>query len=241
MSKAKTDTSSQIQSFIPTCRAEMQARGWDELDVLFISGDAYVDHPSFGVPLLARLLEAKGWRVGIIAQPDWRDPEAFRAMGPPRLCVAVSSGAMDSMVNHYTAAKKVRNDDAYTPGGRAGARPNRALIAYTAAVKGALKGVPVVIGGIEASLRRLAHYDYWSNKVRRSTAGAALRPLPGYPELHGSVRYLSAVNSFPLLPLWSTTAPPMPLPLPGWSITGINAWCRNMPDAGLWSIRLPRR
>jgi len=168
MSKVKPEISITERNFIPTCRADMQARGWDELDVLFISGDAYVDHPSFGVPLLARLLEAKGWRVGIIAQPDWRNPEAFRVMGSPRLCVAVSSGAMDSMVNHYTAAKKVRNDDAYTPGGRAGARPNRALIAYTAAVKGALKGVPVVIGGIEASLRRLAHYDYWSNKVRRS-------------------------------------------------------------------------
>jgi len=168
MSKVKTDISIPQRSFIPTTRAEMQARGWDELDVLFISGDAYVDHPSFGIPLLARVLEAKGWRVGIIAQPDWKDPAAFQVMGAPRLCVAISSGAMDSMVNHYTAAKKVRNDDAYTPGGRAGARPNRAIIAYTAGVKGALKGVPVVIGGIEASLRRLAHYDYWSNKVRRS-------------------------------------------------------------------------
>ncbi|MCA1797623.1 MAG: YgiQ family radical SAM protein [Geobacteraceae bacterium] len=168
MSRAKTDNVAQSKYFIPTTRAEMQARRWDELDVLFVSGDAYVDHPSFGVPLLARVLEAKGWRVGIIAQPDWNDPAAFQVMGSPRLCVAISSGAMDSMVNHYTAAKKVRNDDAYTPGGRAGKRPNRAIIAYTAAVKGALKGVPVIIGGIEASLRRLAHYDYWSNKVRRS-------------------------------------------------------------------------
>ena len=154
--------------FIPTNTHEMQARGWDELDVLFVSGDAYIDHPAFGVPLLARLLESKGWRVGIIAQPDWRDPGAFQVMGRPRLCVAISSGAMDSMVNHYTAAKKVRNDDAYTPGGRAGARPDRALIAYTAAVKGVFKGVPVLIGGIEASLRRLAHYDYWNDRVRRS-------------------------------------------------------------------------
>ena len=146
----------------------MAARGWDELDVLFISGDAYIDHPAFGVPLLARLLEAAGYRVGILAQPDWRNPEALRAMGRPRLFVAISAGAMDSMVSHYTAAKKVRNDDAYTPGGVSGARPNRALIAYTAAVKGALKGVPVIIGGIEGSLRRLAHYDYWDNAVRRS-------------------------------------------------------------------------
>ena len=154
--------------FIPTCRAEMAARGWDELDILFISGDAYVDHPAFGVPLLARLLEAEGYRVGIIAQPDWRDQEAFTGMGRPRLFAAVSAGAMDSMVNHYTAAKKRRNDDAYTPGNRAGARPNRAVIAYVAALKGAFRGLPVIIGGIEASLRRLAHYDYWDDAVRRS-------------------------------------------------------------------------
>ncbi|RLB64726.1 MAG: YgiQ family radical SAM protein, partial [Deltaproteobacteria bacterium] len=146
----------------------MEQRGWDELDVLFVTGDAYIDHPAFGTPLLARLLEAEGFRVGILAQPNWRDPEAFKIMGRPRLFAAISAGSMDSMVNHYTAAKKVRNDDAYTPGGHAGARPNRAVIAYTAAVKGAFKGLPTVIGGIEASLRRLAHYDYWSNKVRRS-------------------------------------------------------------------------
>jgi len=149
-------------------RQEMQARGWDELDILFVSGDAYVDHPAFGIPLLARVLEADGYRVGILAQPDWRDPAVWQVMGRPRLFAAISAGAMDSMVNHYTAAKKVRNNDAYTPGGRAGTRPNRALIAYTAAIKGALKGVPVIIGGIEASLRRLAHYDYWDNTVRRS-------------------------------------------------------------------------
>lgn len=154
--------------FLPTSRKEMDQRGWDELDVLFVSGDAYIDHPAFGTPLLARLLEAKGYRVGILAQPDWRDPEAFKVMGRPRLFAAISAGAMDSMVNHYTAAKKIRRDDAYTPGGQAGARPNRAVIAYTAAVKGAFKQLPTVIGGIEASLRRLAHYDYWSDSVRRS-------------------------------------------------------------------------
>lgn len=146
----------------------MTAHGWDELDILFVTGDAYVDHPSFGTPLLARLLEANGFRVGILAQPDWRNLDAFRIMGRPRLCAAISAGAMDSMVNHYTAAKKIRRDDAYTPGGQAGARPNRAVIAYTAAIKGAFKGLPTVIGGIEASLRRLAHYDYWDDKVRRS-------------------------------------------------------------------------
>jgi len=146
----------------------MDQRGWDQLDVLFVSGDAYVDHPAFGVPLLARLLEAEGFRVGILAQPDWRNPQAMQAMGRPRLFAAVSAGAMDSMVNHYTAAKKLRRNDAYTPGGRSGSRPNRAVIAYTSALKGAFKGLPVVIGGIEASLRRLAHYDYWSDSVRRS-------------------------------------------------------------------------
>jgi len=156
------------QLFLPTNREEMQLRGWDELDILLVNGDAYVDHPAFGAALLGRLLEAEGYRVGMLAQPDWQNRDALTVMGRPRLFAAVSAGAMDSMVNHYTAAKKVRNDDAYTPGGKAGARPNRATIAYTAAVKGAFKGLPVLIGGIEASLRRLAHYDYWSNKVRRS-------------------------------------------------------------------------
>src|SRR5210317_1380863 len=146
----------------------MIERGWDQLDVLFVTGDAYIDHPSFGTSLLARLLEDEGLRVGILAQPDWRNVEGFKVMGQPRLFAAISAGAMDSMVNHYTAAKKVRNDDAYTPGGQSGARPNRAVIAYTAAVKGAFKGLPTIIGGLEASLRRLAHYDYWDNKVRRS-------------------------------------------------------------------------
>ena len=146
----------------------MMNRGWDELDVLFVTGDAYIDHPAFGTPLLARLLEDAGYRVGILAQPDWKDPEALQLMGRPRLFAAISAGAMDSMVNHYTAARRLRSDDAYTPGGIAGKRPNRAVIAYTAAVKGAFKGLPTIIGGIEASLRRLAHYDYWDDKVRRS-------------------------------------------------------------------------
>lgn len=155
-------------NFLPTDHAEMQAHGWDELDILFITGDAYIDHPAFGTPLLARLLESEGYRVGIIAQPDWKNPESLKVMGRPRLFAAISAGAMDSLVNHYTAAKKIRRDDAYTPGGVAGKRPNRAVIAYTAAVKGAFKGLPTVIGGIEASLRRMAHYDYWDDKVRRS-------------------------------------------------------------------------
>lgn len=159
---------STLKAFLPTTKEEMALRHWKELDVLFISGDAYIDHPAFGVPLLARLLERSGYRVGIIAQPDWKNPDSFKVMGRPRLYAAISAGAMDSMVNHYTAAKKIRSNDAYTPGGVAGKRPNRAVIAYTAALKGAFKGLPTIIGGIEASLRRLAHYDYWSDKVRRS-------------------------------------------------------------------------
>ena len=154
--------------FIPTTQDELRKRGWDELDIIFVNGDAYIDHPAFGVPLLARWLEAHGFRVGIIAQPDWRSKEAFMALGRPRLFFAVSAGAMDSMVAHYTPARKLRHDDAYTPGNRHGARPNRASMVYTSRLKEAYKDVPVVIGGIEASLRRFAHYDFWENKVRRS-------------------------------------------------------------------------
>ncbi len=155
-------------SFIPTTRAEMKQRGWSELDVVFVSGDAYIDHPAFGVPLLARWLESKGYRVGIIAQPDWKSKEAFMTLGRPQLCFAVSAGAMDSMVAHYTPARKLRHDDAYTPGNRHGSRPNRATIIYTGRLKEAYRDVPVILGGIEASLRRFAHYDYWEDKVRRS-------------------------------------------------------------------------
>ena len=154
--------------YLTTTRAEMLQRNWDELDVIFVSGDAYIDHPAFGVPLLARWLESYGFKVGIIAQPDWRSKESFMILGKPRLFFAVSAGAMDSMVAHYTPARKLRHDDAYTPGNLHGARPNRATIIYTSRLKEAYKGVPVIIGGIEASLRRFAHYDFWENKVRRS-------------------------------------------------------------------------
>lgn len=155
-------------AFLPTTREEALRRGWPELDVIFVTGDAYVDHPAFGVPLLARLLESSGFRVGIIAQPDWRSREPFMALGRPRLFFAVAAGAMDSMVAHYTPAKKLRRDDAYTPGNRHGARPNRAVIVYTSRLKEAFRDVPVVIGGIEASMRRYAHYDFWEDRVRRS-------------------------------------------------------------------------
>jgi uncharacterized radical SAM protein YgiQ len=146
----------------------MQARGWDEIDVVFVSGDAYVDHPSFANGLLARLLEAAGFRVAVLAQPDWRTCEPWREFGRPRLCFGVSAGNMDSMINHYTANRKVRNDDAYSPDGRIGRRPDRATLAYCQRSREAYPGVPVVAGGVEASLRRIAHYDYWSDTVRRS-------------------------------------------------------------------------
>jgi uncharacterized radical SAM protein YgiQ len=153
---------------LPATRAEMEARGWDVVDVVFVTGDAYVDHPSFANGILARVLEAAGFRVAVLAQPDWRSAEPWRAFGRPRLFFAVSAGNMDSLINHYTANKKVRNDDAYSPGGRIGLRPDRATLPYCQRAREAFPGVPVIAGGVEASLRRLAHYDYWSDTVRRS-------------------------------------------------------------------------
>jgi len=153
---------------LPMTRDEMRDRGWDEVDIVFVTGDAYVDHPSFAMALLGRLLESEGFRVAIVSQPDWRNCEAWRTFGRPRLFFAISAGNMDSMLNHYTANRKVRNDDAYSPGGKIGLRPDRATLAYCQRAREAYKGVPVIAGGVEASLRRLAHYDYWSDKVRRS-------------------------------------------------------------------------
>jgi uncharacterized radical SAM protein YgiQ len=153
---------------LPTSRTEMEARGWDAVDVVLVSGDAYVDHPSFANGLIARLLEAAGFRVAVLAQPDWSSCEPWRQFGRPRLCFGVSAGNMDSMINHYTANRKVRNDDAYSPDGAIGRRPDRATLAYCQRSREAFPGVPVVAGGVEASLRRLAHYDYWSDTVRRS-------------------------------------------------------------------------
>ncbi len=153
---------------LPMTPDEAAARGWDTVDVVFVTGDAYVDHPSFAMALLGRVLEAEGFRVAILSQPDWRSCDAWRTFGRPRLCFAVSAGNMDSMLNHYTANRKVRNDDAYSPGGRIGRRPDRATLAYCQRAREAYRGVPIIAGGVEASLRRLAHYDYWSDKVRRS-------------------------------------------------------------------------
>jgi uncharacterized radical SAM protein YgiQ len=154
--------------FLPVCREDMSVRGWDECDFVFVSGDAYVDHPSFAAALLGRLLELHGYKVGIIPQPDVTKKESFMVLGRPHLAFLVSAGAMDSMVSNYTANNKPRSEDAYAHGGEAGHRPDRALITYTAKIREAYKGVAVIIGGIEASLRRLTHYDYWSDKVRRS-------------------------------------------------------------------------
>jgi uncharacterized radical SAM protein YgiQ len=154
--------------FLPMSREEMDALGWDQCDVILVTGDAYVDHPSFGMAIVGRVLEAQGFRVGIIAQPDWRSTADFEALGAPALFFGVTAGNMDSMVNRYTADKRVRSDDAYTPGGAAGRRPDRSVIVYSQRVREAFPDIPIVIGGIEASLRRIAHYDYWQEKVRRS-------------------------------------------------------------------------
>lgn len=155
-------------SFLPVCRADMEARGWEQLDFLYIVGDAYVDHPSFGHAIISRVLESYGYKVGIISLPNWRNTDDFLKMGKPRLGVLVSAGNIDSMVNHYTASKKRRSDDAYAPGNKAGQRPDRATIAYCNRVREAFGKIPILIGGVEASLRRFAHYDYWDDKVRRS-------------------------------------------------------------------------
>ncbi len=156
------------KDFLPINREDMKKRGWEELDFLYICGDAYVDHPSFGHAIISRVLESHGYKVGICAQPDWHSIDDFVKMGRPRLGVLVSAGNIDSMVNHYTAAKKKRRDDAYSPGGKAGKRPDRATIVYCNRIREAFGTIPILIGGVEASLRRFAHYDYWDDKVRRS-------------------------------------------------------------------------
>lgn len=157
-----------IHDYLPMNRAEMNIHGWNQCDFVYVSGDAYVDHPSFGHAIITRLLEAHGYRVGIIAQPDWKDPESIRVLGEPRLGFFVSGGNMDSMVNHYSVSKKRRQQDSYTPGGVMGKRPDYATIVYCNLIRSVYKRIPIVIGGIEASLRRLAHYDYWSDRLKHS-------------------------------------------------------------------------
>ncbi|MBM4209457.1 MAG: YgiQ family radical SAM protein [Gammaproteobacteria bacterium] len=157
-----------VAPFLPMSRAEMDALGWDSCDVIVVTGDAYVDHPSFGMAIIGRLLEAQGFRVGIIAQPDWQSADPFKALGKPNLFFGITAGNMDSMVNRYTSDRRMRSDDAYTPNGEGGKRPDRSVIVYAQRAREAYADVPIVIGGIEASLRRIAHFDYWSEKVRRS-------------------------------------------------------------------------
>ncbi len=157
-----------VAPFLPMCRAEMDALGWDSCDIIVVTGDAYVDHPSFGMAIIGRLLEAQGFRVGIISQPDWQSADPFRVLGKPNLFFGITAGNMDSMVNRYTSDRRIRSDDAYTPGGEGGKRPDRSVIVYSQRAREAYADVPIVIGGIEASLRRIAHFDYWSEKVRRS-------------------------------------------------------------------------
>src|SRR5689334_14740410 len=163
--------------FLPTNRAEMRERGWDEVDIAIVSGDAYVDHPAFGPPLIARFLEGRGFKVGIIPQPDWHSAEPFKVLGKPRLFFGVAAGNLDSMLNRLTAQKKNRSEDQYSPGGRTSCRPDRATIVYAQRCREAYPDVPIVLGGIEASLRRIAHYDYWSDKVRRSILADAKADL----------------------------------------------------------------
>ena len=167
-SKAKQPFPDEGMSFLPLSRAEMDARGWDAPDFVYVTGDAYVDHPSFGVAIISRVLESKGFRVAILSQPDYKSCDAFKTYGKPRLGFLVTSGNIDSMVAHYTAAKKKRSYDYYSPGGKPGRRPDRAVIVYCNRIREAYGDVPIIIGGLEASLRRFAHYDYWDNKVRRS-------------------------------------------------------------------------
>ena len=156
------------QTFLPLSRKDMEARGWDQVDFAYIIGDAYVDHPSFGHAVISRVLESRGYRVGIISQPDWRNPASIDVFGRPRLGFLVSAGNMDSMVNHYSVSKKKRKTDAYTPGGEMGKRPDYACVVYGNLIRQTYRDVPVILGGIEASLRRLAHYDYWSDRLKRS-------------------------------------------------------------------------
>lgn len=203
----------------------MARRGWDFYDFLLITGDAYVDHPSFGPAIIGRVLEAEGYRVAVLSQPDWRRPEAFSALGRPRLGVLISGGNLDSMVAHYTAAKKRRHDDAYSPGRKAGLRPDRATIVYSNRVREVFGDIPIVIGGLEASLRRFAHYDYWEDKVRRSILFDAQADLLTYGMGETASREIAArlASGTPvgeITDVRGAHAPPSPtpahVPTPSW-------------------------
>ncbi len=225
-------TNAPRNSFLPTTASEMRQRGWDQVDFVYVCGDAYVDHPSFGMSIITRMLEANGYKVGIICQPDWKNLPSVQVFGQPRLGFMVSAGNMDSLVNHYTVARKRRHFDAYSPGGKAFLRPDRATIVYAGLIRKAYKEVPIIIGGIEASLRRLAHYDYWSDRPRRSilldsgadllcygmgersivevadalNAGLAIQDITFIDGTVYRTRSLDAVYDYHLLPCWEKIA-----------------------------------
>ena len=185
-----------IHDYLPVCREDMDRCGWDACDFVYVSGDAYVDHPSFGPAIISRLLEARGYKVGIIAQPDWKNPESIQILGKPRLGFLVSAGNMDSMVNHYSVSKKRRQQDSYTPGGVMGKRPDYATVVYCNLIRSVYKDAAIIVGGIEASLRRLAHYDYWSNKLKRSILLDSQADLISYGMgEHSIVEIADALNS----------------------------------------------
>ena len=208
--------------FLPMTREEMRAQGIDQLDFVYVTGDAYIDHSSFGTAIIARVLEAFGYSVGIVAQPDWRDAESVAVLGEPRLGFLVSSGNMDSMVNHYTSNKRRRSTDAYSPGGRAGLRPDRAVTVYANLVRKRFRDAPIVIGGIEASLRRLAHYDFWSDSIRRSVLLDSNADLLVYGMGERAIREVAATPRRPTAtasscrptPSCSRTASPTPAASP---------------------------
>ncbi len=203
--------------FLPVNQSDLKERDWDYLDIILISGDAYIDHPSFAAAIIGRTLEAAGFRVGIIPQPDWRNDSAFTVLGKPRLFFGITAGNMDSMVNHYTAQRKLRNDDAYSPDGISGKRPDRAIIIYTNIIKRLFKGVPIVIGGIESSLRRIAHYDFWQDKVRNSILadskadiliyGMGERPVTDLAILLQKGIPVSSIQNLPSTVVFSSTFP----------------------------------
>lgn len=249
-------------SFLPVTRADMEERGWEQLDFIFVSGDAYVDHPSFGPAILCRLLEKHGYKVGIIPQPDWHHTKDFTSLGKPRLGFLVSSGNLDSQLNRYTAAKRLRHDDSYSPGGKAGKRPERAVLVYTRKLRECWgEQVPIIIGGIEASLRRFAHYDYWQNEVRASILAECPADLLVYgmgerqlidiaAQLHQGVSieniqdvqgtcfkvpnfdYIWDYTPLPSLAEVKRTKRPLPRPL-RWNI-----WSRMLFEARSWLSRM---
>jgi len=203
--------------FLPVNQSDLKERDWDYLDIILISGDAYIDHPSFAAAIIGRTLEAAGFRVGIIPQPDWRNDSSFTVLGKPRLFFGITAGNMDSIVNHYTAQRKLRNDDAYSPDGISGKRPDRAIIIYTNIIKRLFKGVPIVIGGIESSLRRIAHYDFWQDKVRNSILadskgdiliyGMGERPVTDLAILLQKGVPVSSIQNLPSTVVFSSTFP----------------------------------